>query len=90
MADKSMFSRVTARHQQKPSAPSPTAEEPPSPAPAPKRSSRKLAKRNDPNYRQVGLYLPRDIHQAARIKAMEEGREISQVVEDLLSEWLNS
>jgi hypothetical protein len=87
MADKSMFSRVTARHQQKqPPALAPDAEDGP---PPPKRSSRKLAKRNNPDYRQVGLYLPRDIHQAARIKAMEEGREISQVVEDLLSEWLN-
>jgi hypothetical protein len=64
---------------------------PPSPAPpeAPRRG-RPPGKRSDPAYSQVTAYIPEDLHRKVKIALLleAEGREFSQLVEALLSDWL--
>ena len=63
-------------------------------APAPARSSppatgaRRLAKRDDPDYKQALAYVPRELHRRVMSKLAEEEREFSDLVEQLLSGWL--
>lgn len=62
-----------------------------SPAPTPQTPSAPpppLAKSKNPDYQKMGLYARKDVYLQAKIKAMQEGQELSQVVEDLLVEWL--
>ncbi len=53
---------------------------------------RPRAKRSDPNYVQVTAYIRAQTHQRAKIALLEEGkrREFSDLVEELLSEWIAS
>jgi hypothetical protein len=66
---------------------------PPSPAPpeAPRRG-RPPGKRSDPAYAQVTAYIPEELHRKVKIALLmeAEGREFSQLVEALLSDWLGS
>ena len=56
-------------------------------AEAPKRLP---GRRSDPAYLQANAYLPRDLHQAVKIELVKEGREYSELVEELLGNWLRS
>ena len=81
MADtENMFSRVAKRQQKTSRPPAPTPEEQP---------EKPLSKRQSPDYKQVGIYLKKDVHRAVKIKATTEEIEMSQLIEDLLVEWLN-
>ncbi|MEW6735678.1 MAG: hypothetical protein AB1489_30585 [Acidobacteriota bacterium] len=53
---------------------------------------RSLAKRNDPNYVSFTTYIKRENHIAAKIALLQEGRgrELSELVDDLIAEWLKS
>jgi len=62
--------------------PEPTA--PPNPAP----TSTSKAKGKDPNYQRTTFYIPKDIHREFKMAALEDGVEMSDVVEDLISQWL--
>jgi hypothetical protein len=53
-----------------------------------KRMGRPRGKASDPDYRQVTIYLRRDTHGAARKRLIDENREFSELVEDLVSKWL--
>ncbi len=54
----------------------------------PKRGT--LAKRNDPAYRQALAYVRAETMKSVKSRLAEEEREFSDLVEELLSEWLNS
>lgn len=58
----------------------------------PKKMGRPRGKRSDPNYEQVTAYIRRDTHTATKIALLQEnqGREFSELVEDLLVEYLST
>ena len=52
---------------------------------------RRPGKRTAPDYVQVGVYIPRQLHNKAKVLLIHEGvnRDFSQLVGDLLSAYLN-
>ncbi|MGD1930993.1 MAG: hypothetical protein ACFB12_18995 [Leptolyngbyaceae cyanobacterium] len=46
------------------------------------------AKGKDPNYQRTTFYIPKDIHRAFKMAALEDNLEMSDIVEDLISQWL--
>ena len=57
-----------------------------------KKRGRPQAKRSDPNYLGFITYIRRDTHLNAKIALLQEGkgRELSELVETLLADWLKS
>lgn len=57
---------------------------------APARATRKPGKRSDPDFAQVSAWLRKDTHQSVKVALLQEGqgREFSELVEHLLTEWL--
>ena len=53
--------------------------------------SRPVGKRTAPDYVQVGLYLPKQLHRKAKLALLDESeeRDFSELVRDLLSEYLH-
>ena|ERR1051326_4076244 len=49
-------------------------------------------KRNDPNFVPFTTYIRRDRHREVKIALLKEGkgRELSELVDELLANWLNS
>jgi hypothetical protein len=47
----------------------------------------KLAKSADPDFTKFTVYVRRTTHRAAKLRAVGEGRELSEVVEELLTRW---
>lgn len=47
-------------------------------------------RRQDPNYLQTTIYIPKDLHKAVKLAMIEDNLELSSIVETLLSEWLKS
>lgn len=46
-------------------------------------------KRTNPDYQQVTIYIPRVLHDQAKIALIQEGRkEFSELIEDLLADWI--
>jgi hypothetical protein len=45
-------------------------------------------KRSDPDYKQVGLYVNKNIHRQVMTRLAAEDGELSALVEDLLKQWL--
>jgi hypothetical protein len=59
------------------------------------KQGRPKAKRSDPNYIQVTAYIRKETHATAKIELLKDGqtgekREFSELVQDLLNEWLKS
>jgi hypothetical protein len=50
----------------------------------------KVGKRRDDEYKQISAYIRRDTHQRVKIALIEEDREFSDLVEELLREWLKA
>jgi hypothetical protein len=50
------------------------------------------AKRSDPNFVGLTTYVRKDTHTRAKIALLQEGmgRELSELVEDLISDWLTT
>ena len=55
-----------------------------------KSRGRPAGKRTDPDYAQVTAYIRKDTHHAVKLRLMQEdqGREFSELVQELLAEWL--
>jgi hypothetical protein len=53
---------------------------------------RPRGKLSDPDYEQITAYIRKDTHKDTKIALLQEGqgREFSELVEDLLSEWLKT
>lgn len=85
MADPaSMFDKLAQQRQKAKAAP------PPEPAPEePKRRQRKATgKRSDPNYIQVGAYIPKDLNKEVKRSLVDYDGDFSDLVTQLLEEWL--
>jgi hypothetical protein len=52
------------------------------------RRGRKPAKHSNPDYVQTSLYLPRQLKNTARARLLEQGKELSGLVEEMLRDWL--
>jgi hypothetical protein len=49
-----------------------------------------VGKRSDGDYRQVSAYIRKDTHHQVKIALLQEEREFSELVEELLSGWLEA
>lgn len=71
--------------------PAPTPENlPPTEAALTEESLPKKSKSSDPNYVRTTVYLPRQIHRRLKSAAADEEKEISKIVEELVTDWLES
>lgn len=74
--------------------PTPDANPPPAPPEPPpaRRPGRPPGKRSDPNFDQVTAYIPHEVNRRVRSALIEDdkGQEFSELVADLLAEWLRS
>ena len=54
-------------------------------------SRRRLGKRTAPDYVQVGVYIPKQLHNQAKVLLIHEGqdRDFSQLIGDLLSVYVD-
>ena len=57
------------------------------PPPAPK-MGRPRGKSSDPNYIQVTVYLRKSVHQTARKMLIDERRQFSDLVDELVDQWI--
>ena len=46
------------------------------------------AKGKNPDYQRTTVYLPKDIHRELKMAALEDGEEMSDIIEQLISQWL--
>jgi Ribbon-helix-helix protein, copG family len=53
-------------------------------------SDRQLAKHKNPDYQRTTLYLPKAIHRKLKAAAAESDREMSDIMEELVEQWLES
>jgi hypothetical protein len=67
-----------------------TKEQAPSEQDSARRSAPPAGKRSDSDYKQVSAYIRRDTHFKVKLALLQEGREFSELVEELLGEWIAS
>ncbi len=48
----------------------------------------RAGKRSNDEYRQISAYIRKDTHRRVKIALLEQDREFSELVEELLGEWL--
>lgn len=53
-------------------------------------TARTGGKRSNDEYRQVSAYVRKDTHRRVKMALLEEDREFSELVEELLNDWLDS
>ena len=76
----------------------PTAEQPPesrqrrptsaSHVTVPRKVGRPPGKKSDPDYAQVTVYMRKDNHLAAKKRLLDDGKEFSELVDELVTAWL--
>jgi hypothetical protein len=49
---------------------------------------KKIAKGQNPDYTRTTIYLPKSIHRQLKAAALEEEREMSEIVTELVRQWL--
>lgn len=81
---KSPFADILGRHKDVRPSTAPAAAEP---APL---AERKTGKSADPAFTKLTAYIRKDTHQAVKIRLLQEGqgREFSEIVQQLLEDWL--
>lgn len=83
----SMFDKL-AQGRQKPKA-NPEPEPSPALVDEPKKRQRKATgKRSDPNYIQVGAYVPIELNKSVKRLLLDKEQDFSELVSDLLAEWV--
>jgi hypothetical protein len=55
-----------------------------------KHSDVQTSKSKDPNYQRTTLYLPKALHRQFKMAALNDDREMSEIMEELISKWLES
>ena len=58
------------------------------PGKAPRKVGRPPGKKSDPDYAQVTVYLRKDNHLAAKKRLLDDGKEFSELVNELVTAWL--
>ncbi|MGD1867259.1 MAG: hypothetical protein ACFB0D_22135 [Phormidesmis sp.] len=54
---------------------------------AAKKKDRKKGKRSDPNYKQTGVYLPKDLTHRVKKRLYDHDIDFSDLIADLLAQW---
>ncbi|NEP10890.1 MAG: CopG family transcriptional regulator [Symploca sp. SIO2C1] len=49
---------------------------------------KKVAKGQNPDYTRTTIYLPKSLHRQLKAAALEEEREMSEIVTELVKQWL--
>lgn len=76
-----MFDRLAQKREQGKVAPAPEAE--------PKKRQRKATgKRSDPNYIQVGAYIPIELNKSVKRLLVDDDKDFSDLVSELLEQWV--
>lgn len=55
----------------------------------PVKRGRAKGKRSDPNFIQVGAYIPKDLNQRVKRRLFDEEIDFSELVAELLEDWLS-
>lgn len=55
-----------------------------------KHSDVSLSKSKDPDYQRTTVYLPKALHRKLRAAAIADDREMSDVIEELVQQWLEN
>ena len=63
---------------------------PAAPAAAPRKVGRPPGKKSNPDYTQVTVYLRKTTHLTAKKRLLDQGREFSELVDDLVSRWIQN
>jgi hypothetical protein len=50
----------------------------------------RLSKGKDPGYQRTTVYLPKALHRKLKAAALNDEREMSDIIEELITEWLAS
>ena len=77
-----MFSNLADMHEQQ--SESPKVAEPPV-----QRKRKKTGKRSDPNYIQVGAYIPRTLNEDVKIKLVRHDGDFSDLITEQLEKWVS-
>jgi hypothetical protein len=81
----SMFDKLAQGRQKTKVAPEPE----PVPEVIPQKRQRKATgKRSDPNYIQVGAYVPIEVNKSVKRLLVDKEQDFSELVSDLLAEWV--
>jgi hypothetical protein len=56
----------------------------------PQPTEKKQAKSNNPHYVMTTVYLSKQLHRQLKAAALDEEREMSEIVEELVDRWLKS
>lgn len=56
----------------------------------PQPKEKKQAKGNNPEYMSTTFYLPKQLHRQLKMAAVDEGKEMSDIVAELVDRWLKS
>ncbi|MGH9848076.1 MAG: hypothetical protein ACREEM_56045 [Blastocatellia bacterium] len=51
---------------------------------------RAIGKRSKADYTQVSAYIPKDTHRRIKGALLDDGRDFSELISDLLAEWLDN
>jgi len=81
----SMFDRLAQKREKGKATPAPV------PEAEPKKQQRKAAgKRSDPNYIQVGAYIPIELNKSVKRRLVDTDKDFSELVAELLDQWVKS
>ncbi|PSR16984.1 hypothetical protein C8255_15015 [filamentous cyanobacterium CCP3] len=80
-----MFDKLAQKREKVKSTPDPATET------APKQRQRKATgKRSDPNYIQVGAYIPVELNKSVKRRLVDTDKDFSELVAELLEQWVES
>ncbi|MBD1914440.1 MULTISPECIES: hypothetical protein [Cyanophyceae] len=81
----SMFDKLAQKREKVKSAPDPVPETEPK-----KRQRKATGKRSDPNYIQVGAYIPIELNKSVKRRLVDTDQDFSELVAELLAQWVQS
>jgi hypothetical protein len=55
-----------------------------------KKEAERTTKSTDPTYQRTTLYIPKALHRQFKSATIDEGQEMSEVMEKLIQQWLDS
>lgn len=84
----SKFSGLKTMRERRGQAAGETPEQEAAPSELPRRVGRPPGKRSNPDYRQVTVLLPSQTYREVRKRLLDEDKEVSELVHELLEEWL--
>lgn len=78
-----MFDKLAQSRQKAKATPEPAPEDPPK-----KRQRKATGKRSDPNYIQVGAYIPIELNKQVKRRLIDTDQDFSDLVAELLEQWV--